>query len=168
MERDKTCCFSGHRPEKLPWGSNEYDPRCINLKKEMDQALETAYGQGYRHFVTGMALGCDLYFCEAVLSLRRRREGVTVEAAIPCEEQAARWRERDRNRYFTLVEKCDFETMVQHRYSPGCMQRRDRYMVDRSGLLIAAYDGMTLGGTMYTLTYAIRQGIQTEVLDIER
>lgn len=21
-----TCCFTGHRPSKLPWGSNEGDP----------------------------------------------------------------------------------------------------------------------------------------------
>ena len=30
------------------------------------------------------------------------------------------------------------------------MLRRNRYMVDRSSLLIAAFDG-TLGGTMYTV-----------------
>ena len=115
-----------------------------------------------------MARGCDLYFCEAVLELRSRRPGITLEAAIPCEEQAARWRERDRSRYFRLMEQCDFETMVQHRYTSGCMQRRDRYMVDHAGLLIAAYDGMTLGGTMYTQTYAMRQGLETLILDIER
>ena len=103
-----------------------------------------------------------------VLELRSRRPGITLEAAIPCEEQAARWRERDRSRYFRLMEQCDFETMVQHRYTSGCMQRRDRYMVDHAGLLIAAYDGMTLGGTMYTLTYAMRQGLETLILDIER
>ena len=166
MKREDTCCFTGHRPDKLPWGSDEDDPRCRDLKDRLTAALEAAYEKGYRHFICGMALGCDFYFCEAALALREGRRGVTVEAAIPCEEQAARWRERDRRRYFSLVERCDFETMVQHRYSQGCMQRRDRYMVDRSGLLIAAYDGMTLGGTMYTLTYALRQGLETVILDI--
>ena len=168
MEREKTCCFTGHRPDKLPWGSNEAHPSCLDLKRQIAESLENAYEQGYRHFITGMALGCDLYFCEAVLNLRDRRQGVTLEAASPCEEQASRWRERDRSRYFALVEQCDFETLVQRQYTSGCMQRRDRYMVDRSRLLIAAYDGMTLGGTMYTLTYALRQGLLTEVLNIER
>ena len=68
-------------------------------------------------------------------------------------------------RYFTLVERCDCETMVQRHYDKGCMLRRNRYMVDRASLLIAVYDGM-LGGTMYTLTYAMRQGIDVEILDI--
>ena len=168
MKREQSCCFTGHRPDKLPWGENEADPRCLALKRRLEGELTQVYNRGYRHFICGMARGCDLYFCEAVLELRSRRPGITLEAAIPCEEQAARWRERDRSRYFRLMEQCDFETMVQHRYTSGCMQRRDRYMVDHAGLLIAAYDGMTLGGTMYTLTYAMRQGLETLILDIER
>lgn len=166
MKRETTCCFTGHRPNKLPWKDFEEDWRCRDLKRRMSGALSEAYGKGYRHFICGMALGCDLYFCEAALALREGCPDVTVEAAIPCEEQSARWRERDRNRYFSLVEQCNYESMVQRHYTPGCMQRRDRYMVDHSGMLIAAYDGMTLGGTMYTLAYAMRQGLETVILDI--
>lgn len=167
MKRETTCCFTGHRPDKLPWKDNESDPRCQSLKERIDGALEQAYERGYRHFICGMALGCDTYFCEAVLKLRARQKDITLEAALPCEEQAARWREGDRNRYFSLVAQCDYETMVQRHYSNGCMQRRDRYMADQSSLLIAAYDGMTLGGTMYTLTYAMRHGVEVQILDID-
>ena len=39
-------------------------------------------------------------------------------------------------------------------------------MVDRSARLIAVYSGM-LGGTMYTLTYAMRQGLETVILDVD-
>lgn len=165
MQRDVTCCFTGHRPDKLPWGADEGDPRCADLKNRIAAALEEAYEKGMRHFICGMALGADLYFCEAALDLRRRRPGVTVEAAIPCEEQAARWGERDRNRYFALVKDCDYETMVQHHYDRGCMLRRNRYMVDRSSMLIAAYDGL-LGGTMYTLAYAMKKGLEIVTLEL--
>ena len=112
-----------------------------------------------------MALGADFYFCEAALDLRERRSGVTVEAVLPCEEQAARWRERDRSRYFRLVRACDYETMVQRHYDKGCMLRRDRYMVDRSSMLIAVYAGV-LGGTMYTLSYAMKQELEIVTLDV--
>ena len=27
-EREHTCCFTGYREYKLPWGSDENDPRC--------------------------------------------------------------------------------------------------------------------------------------------
>ncbi len=164
MDRTKTCCFTGHRPEKLPWRRNESDPRCLALKERLDRALDAAYDQGMRHFLCGMALGADFYFCDAVLALRARRPGVTLEAVIPCEEQASRWQEADRERYFSLVEQCDYETMVQRHYDRGCMLRRNRHMVDRSAMLIAVYDGM-LGGTMYTLTYAMKHQLDVVILD---
>ena len=103
MDREHTCCFTGHRPEKLPWGYDERDPRCLALKARLDRAVEEAWEKGMRHFICGMAQGADFYFCEAALALRARRPGVTVEAAIPCEEQASRWPEADRERYFRLV-----------------------------------------------------------------
>lgn len=165
LKRDITCCFTGHRPDKLPWGENESDERCFDLKVRIAAALEDAYQKGFRHFICGMALGCDVYFCEAVFALRAACGDVTVEAAIPCEEQAARWSERERDRYFAMVKACDYETMVQHHYDKGCMLRRNRYMVDRSSMLIAAYDGM-LGGTMYTLSYAMKKGLEVVTLEI--
>lgn len=165
MERETTCCFSGHRPGKLPWGENESDPRCLVLKDSIRKALENAYNSGYRHFICGMAQGCDFYFCEAVQSLRDDRPGVTLEAAIPCETQADKWSPADKERYRRLVGLCDFETMVQHTYDRGCMLRRNRYMVDHSSLLIAAYDGSG-GGTLYTATYAMKHGVDVEIIDL--
>ena len=82
-------------------------------------------------------------------------------------EHCAAWpqelKEAERRRYRRLVEQCDMETMVSDAYSPACMQRRDRYMVDHSMLLIAAFDG-TAGGTRYTVEYALRRGI--EIFDV--
>ena len=51
---------------------------------------------------------------------------------------------------------------MQEEYSPGCMQRRNRYLVDHAALLIAVHDG--LPGTQKTIAYAMRRGI--EVLDM--
>ena len=152
--RQISCCFTGHRPEKLPWLYNERDPRCLSLKQRIAHAAEAAYEEGYRHFLCGMALGCDLYFCETVLALRQHHPDITVEAAIPCPTQAGAWALDQRERYETLVRSCDFETLVSAKYTPYCMQRRDRYMVDHASLLIAAFDG-TPGGTQYTMQYAM-------------
>ena len=163
--RQESCCFTGHRPTKLPWRYDESDSRCAALKRRMMDAVELAYEQGYRHFICGMAMGCDLYFCECVLALRQRCPEVTIEAAIPCPTQADAWPEAQRARYRALVEACDFETMVSARYTSSCMQRRDRYMVDHASLLIAAFDG-SAGGTRYTMEYAMRRGISVVDLPI--
>ncbi|MEG1657954.1 MAG: SLOG family protein [Oscillibacter sp.] len=163
--KQSACCFTGHRPTKLPWKQDEQDPRCLALKRRMLDAVEAAYEEGYRHFLCGMAQGCDLYFCECVLHLRENCPEVTLEAALPCPSQAARWPEDQQARYRRLVSACDFETMVSETYSASCMQRRDRYMVDHASLLIAAFDG-TAGGTRYTMEYAMRRGLDMVDLPI--
>lgn len=157
--REKTCCFSGHRPERLPWGATEGTPRCAALKTRLRLAVEQAYDRGMRHFICGMARGCDFYFAEAVLALRRERPDITLEAAIPCSTQARNWPEADQRRYRALLANCDLETLIQDRYTQGCMQRRNRYMVDHSALLIAVYDGSPTGGTFGTIHYALQRKV---------
>ena len=167
MEREKTCCFTGHRPDKLPWGKHEDDPRCLRAKEALLLALERAYGAGYRHFMCGMAQGGDLYFAQAVLDLRGKHPEVTLEGVRPCENQADSWPAGEKARYWTILDQCNYETLVQHHYDRYCMMRRNRYMVDRSARLIALYNGEPKGGTAQTLAYALRKKLETDILDPE-
>ncbi len=163
--RPISCAFTGHRPEKLPWGENEYDLRCLSLKERLHNVLERAYSEGYRHFICGMARGCDTYFCEEALALRVRHQDVTVEAAIPCLTQSSAWSEEDRERYQDLLSRCDYETVVQEHYTPGCMHRRNQYMVNHASLLIAVHDGSP-GGTRSTIEYGFRQKLDVVILPV--
>lgn len=156
--RQSACSFTGHRPAKLPWGNDEQDPRCLALKRRIRDVVESAIAEGMEHFICGMADGCDLYFAEIVLALKEQYPHITLEAAIPCPTQADAWPEAQRMRYRALLARCDYETLVQQNYTPNCMQRRNRYMVDHSSLLIAAHSGLP-GGTRYTIAYAMRSGI---------
>ena len=163
--RQMSVCFSGYRPEKLPWGEDESDPRCAALKRRLYDAAESACAQGYRHFICGMAQGCDLYFAEAVLALRDIHRDLGLEAAIPCPTQADRWAALSRERYEHILSCCDRQTFIQQTYTPGCMQRRNEYMVDNSALLLACFAGIP-SGTMNTLLYAQRKGIESIIIDI--
>lgn len=162
-KRECSCAFTGHRMEKLPWGANEQDERCLELKERLAAAVEVAYEEGKRHFLCGMATGCDMYFCEAVMELRQAHEDVTLEAVIPCETQSDSWSAPLRKRYFRLASECDYQTIVQKEFTPDCMMRRNRYMVDNASLLIACYNGRA-GGTQSTMLYAIRQKV--EIIEI--
>ncbi len=82
---------------------------------------------------------------------------------MPFEEQANTWGEFWREKYFTLLEHCDDVITLQPRYTPGCYQRRNRYMVDRSSLLICYYDGKT-GGTQSTVAYAEKLGLEVKMV----
>ena len=140
--------FTGHRPEKLPWGSDESDPRCIALKRQLREAVLTAAGEGYDVFLCGMARGCDLYFAEAVLTL-----GYRLEAYLPCPSQSDRWSGADRARQTELLLRCAAVYMVEDRYSPGCMLRRNKRMVDDCDGLLTVFDGSP-GGTGAAIDYA--------------
>lgn len=163
-DESRTCCFTGHRPDKLPWGLDEQDPRCTTLKHSLGRELELLYRRGFRHFISGMAMGCDLYFAEAALALRERCHGVTVEGAVPCPTQAQKWPETLRRRWRAILDTCDLETVVQQNYDRWCMLRRDRYIVDRSAAVLAVFDGAP-GGTQYTLNYAMDKKREILLLD---
>ena len=164
--RQMTVCFSGYRPEKLPWGSDESDPRCALLKQRLRRAVCDACADGYRHFICGMARGADTYCAELVLALRQQYTDITLEAAIPCPSQSDAWLPEEQARWRSMVERCDFETVVQDHYGPGCMQRRNRYMVDHAARLIAVFDGQE-GGTRRTVEYALRCGLEVVYVGVE-
>ena len=165
-ERATSCCFTGHRPSHLPWGSNELDPRCRALKQELSYRLKGIYDAGYRHFICGMALGCDMYFAEAVLKMRKEHPDVSLEAAIPCGGQPERWSKAQRERYNRLIDQCDKVQVLQIAYTPDCMMKRNRYMVDHASLLLACSRSLP-GGTMNTMLYALRQGVRVVTVDID-
>lgn len=165
MDKTKTCCFSGHRPNKLPWGGNENDARCLALKAELAARLDGLYEAGYSTFICGMAIGCDMYFAEAVLELRKKHPEVRLEAAVPCGTQPDRWARPLRQRYNELLNASNKVTLLSVNYTPDCMMRRNKYMVDSSSLLLCCYNGRP-GGTMSTILYAERSGLDVIIIDI--
>ena len=164
-EKEFTCCFTGHRPVRLPWGTNENDPRCASLKEQLASTLDGIYESGYRHYICGMAIGCDTYFAEAVLNLKALHPDITLEAAVPCDNQSERWNRIQKQRYDSLIQRCDCVTYVSHAYTPGCMMKRNEYMIDSSSLLLACFNGRS-SGTMNTILYAERSGVKTIILEL--
>lgn len=162
----QSCCFTGHRPSKLPWGYREEDLRCLDLKMDIVQELVRLYERGYRHFLCGMAEGCDMYFAESVLLLREVHNDVSLEAAVPFRAQAESWTVGQKERYRRLLEHCDEVNVLQEKYSPGCMMARNRFMVNRSSLLLACYNGEA-GGTRSTILYAREQKLEIVTIPIE-
>ena len=144
----KKCAFTGHRPQSLPFGFNETDERCIALKQVLrNEIINLIENKG----------GVDMYAAEIVLGLKASYPGITLESAIPCENQAAKWTEEQRDRYYDIASKCDKETMIQRQYTADCMHKRNRYMVDQADFVIAVWDGRP-SGTGKTVQYAQRQG----------
>lgn len=158
MEECFTVSFTGHRPQKLPWGYNESDDRCLRFVKDMKNILQTAILHQYCHFITGMALGIDMICAEIVLELKKKNKNVTLCCAIPCMNQEKLWNKVQQKRYHHILKKADSIVYITNEeYTAGCMQKRNEYMIDRSDVVIGVWDG-TKSGTGNTLQYAKKKG----------
>jgi len=159
-----TACFTGHRPHKLPWGSDESDSRCRLVRLRLMGAVFSAYEAGCTRFISGMAQGIDLIAAEAVLELMQSCP-VTLECALPYPGQAERWPHEYRLRHRAILQAASAVTAVSPEYSPGCMERRNRYMIENSRRLIAVYNGEP-GGTANAIRYAQKLGLDVHIIDL--
>lgn len=168
-----TCCFIGSRPQNLSYQFQEQHPSCVLLKELLKKEIELIITEkGITHFITGMALGVDQWAAEIVLEMKKSYPFATLESAIPYEEQAAKWTTDQRERYYAIARQCDTETMMQGVYTKDCMQKRNRYMVDSSQIVIAVWNGRP-GNAGSTVKYAKAYNreivyINPETLQVEK
>ena len=113
--KQRTCCFTGHRSQSLPFRSDETDERCVELRSKLKAEIERLITEdNVTHFISGMALGVDQICAELVLELKKQYPRITLECAIPCEEQAVTWSEPQRDRYFGIVERFAYNVCISH------------------------------------------------------
>lgn len=146
-----SCCFTGHRvisPENS-----------VQVMKELSQVLQQCYDDGYRIFYAGGALGFDTLAEKAVIEFREDHPDVKLIIVIPCENQANNWKRSDKAEYMQLIDKADEVICLSKFYYNGCMQVRNRHMVNNSSLCVA-YLTKNGGGSAYTVDYARKCGLQ--------
>lgn len=157
--KQKVCCFSGYRPEKMPddmWeGSAAFAEMQARLRQEILRAAEL----GYTAFLSGMSRGFDLWAAEEVLALNEQY-GLELElwAAIAFHGMETYWEPEWQERYTDVLLRSRYTFSVCDTYRPGCYSERDSFLVERSSRVICFYDGVP-GGTEYTVNLARRNGL---------
>ena len=153
-----TVCFTGHRPNGLPCGYSEEHPACIKIKTQLHRMIVGLIEKkNVTHFIAGAALGVDMWAMEIVLELREQNPSISLEAAVPCRSQAAKWNAKSKERYEHLLSLCDKVTIVQEHYTTNCMMKRNEYMVNNSDYVVAVWNGKP-SGTGNTIKYAVQHG----------
>lgn len=138
------CGVTAHRD--IPDDNIEY------IKNELRKVIQKTLDKNYRHYISGFANGGDLIFIETVLEFKERYPGIRIEAAIPYRERL-----KSKNKQFqNLIMKCDYIEICSEEYSKQCYSRRNDYILERSDLVIAIYDGRPKGGTYNTIQKAIK------------
>lgn len=161
----KTCCFTGHRPQSLPWGFNEQDDRCLKMKEKLRTQIINAINKGYNIFICGMALGFDIICTEQVLELKKQYTQIKIIGALPCKTQAKFWSKKDKLRYKSVLTKLDsIRCIYNHFIGNVCYLERNKYMINNSSLVIALFNGQD-GGTKNTINYAKKQKIDIVIIE---
>lgn len=147
--KERSVCFTGHRHIAAE------DRR--ELSALLDEKLAALYRQGYRYFYCGGALGFDTLAAEAVVRLKETAPEAQLIMALPCPDQSKNWPPADTACYERLLYLADRIQVTSSFYFDGCMQVRNRFMVDHSALCVC-YLVYMRGGTMSTVKYALDQG----------
>lgn len=147
------CCVTGHRSQGFPFARNESNALYAFYIYKLYNEIQNLIFNGYRSFITGMAEGADIDFAKAVLYYRDTMD-ITLEAAVPypiayTERKSEYIEERN-----CILSACDKKTVISEYYFRGCMQKRNRYMVDKADIVLAIWNGRCAGGTWNTIKYA--------------
>jgi len=152
---DENCCFTGLRPQKLNFKENSEKYNIIISKCEK-YIIQLIKRYNVTNFISGMALGWDSWCAEKVLKLKHTYPNISLECAIPCLNQDKYWSELDKHRYAEILSKADNILQLQEKYTPDCMLKRNRYMVDKCLYVLALWDKQN-GGTTNTIKYALEK-----------
>ena len=146
------CCFSGHRPEKLDEPEEE-------VKQWLEQQIDQAIADGYRTFISGCAMGVDIWAGQIVLQKKAKDPEIHLIAATPWPRFAARWNEDWQRQYNDLLNSADLVVNVCDHYHNGVFQQRNVWMVDHSNRVIAYFNGSP-AGTRNTIEYAEKKHVE--------
>lgn len=151
--REKTVCFTGHR--KIPLEKKD------EITRRLKETLIQLINRGYLYFGTGGALGFDTMAAQAVLSLKEEYPLIKLILVLPCKSQAISWSTEDKEVYMEIIRKADKVVYTSQEYFRGCMQKRNRHLVDYSSVCVC-YLTQDTGGSAYTVRYAISKGLSIE------
>ena len=115
-EKDKRlhrCCFTGHRPEKLNASEEK-------VKQWLEEQIDQAIADGYVTFISGCAMGVDIWAGEIVLKKKEQNPAIHLIAATPWPGFARRWNDNWKAQYDILLQRADLSVNVCDHYHQGC------------------------------------------------
>jgi uncharacterized phage-like protein YoqJ len=147
MEQQDLCCaIIGQPPMRFPWGFDEEDCGCQELKLALAQKIMELRQQGVTRFAVVADCGVGLYAGECINALRLHDTELMLFVVTPHEEQATKWTPDLRNRYFKLLEDCTLMELASHRWTPECEYDAYRKIIDYADMVLAVYDPATARG----------------------
>ncbi|HHZ01436.1 MAG TPA: DUF1273 domain-containing protein [Tissierellia bacterium] len=129
----RTCCFIDCYRGSLPVKIN-YEYKLIEIIKNLITNLYVT------HFISGMEIGFEQLIAEIVVKLKGKHPNITLEGVLPYEDFTIEWNEDQRDKYYSLMEKIDKETLLQYHYTKDSIKNRNSYMINKSKYVVLLYN----------------------------
>ena len=150
--RQHSCCFTGHRI----LSTEERAAIDENLRPLLRDLIEN---EGISCFLAGGALGFDTIAALTVLELKEDFPHIRLKLILPCADQDSKWRPSQRKLYRDIIARADYVEYIAAAYLPGCMQARNRALVEQSSVCVCALRHQAQNsGTEFTVSLAEAQG----------
>ena len=151
----KKCAFTGHRDVRAA--------HLAALPGVLARAIEYAYSEGCREFLSGGALGFDTYAAREVIRFRMSHPDVRLIMLLPCRDQDKMWTERQRSSYSYVLSLADELIYVGDDYSSACMRARNVRLAEECDILIAYLSRWASGAGQ---TVRLAEGLGKKVYNI--
>lgn len=170
--RQKACCFTGHRNKDLPFGGNRDKQGMKCLVSSIQLYIEQAIRDGYDTFISGMAEGVDLICAEIVHNLiSRNGMKLNLICAVPYKGHGNKELSSpvDKYIYSMIIQDCTKVIYTSEAKIRSCYKVRNQFMVDNSSRIIGVFkDKVTGSGTLQTINLAKKAGLQMEIIYLDR
>ena len=151
---EKSCCFTGYRPEKFNFPFNTSSQQYVQLVGRLLSGVVKKINLGCTTFYTGMARGFDILAAEQVAAIKLRRPEIKLVAVVPFNNMQLSFSPEWRERFDRVLSECDEVVILNEKYEKWVYQQRNEYMVDCCRHVICYFDG-SKGGTANTVKYAL-------------
>jgi len=147
INRAKTLAVTGHRMLSANFNKDK-------LKSVLEKFIE----RDFDTFLIGMALGFDTVCFQTLEKLKEKYPSIKIIACIPCLCQACKFNKAQKEEYDRMLSVADEKIILSTEYTPACMMKRNKFMVDNACALLA-YLIRDYGGTANTVKYAEKMNI---------
>ena len=136
----KTCAIIGCSPICFPWGFDEEDEGCAELKLILINQISRLRGEGCTRFAVSMDCGVGLYVAEILHGLKGSDDALETICYVPYEEQATKWTPELRDRYFNALAVCTEVVNAAYEKTVGCEFKAYIDAMNEADAVIAVYD----------------------------
>ncbi|MFR9537849.1 MAG: SLOG family protein [Rikenellaceae bacterium] len=138
------CAVLGPNPMSFPWGYDEDDEDCYDLKQALKKEIMCLTTGGIENFWIACDPGVGLWCGEFINTIQKEFWfDISLHCYVPYEEHANKWHQNLRERYYSMLMSADSEHNDSGRKTPSARLDAYKAIIDKADVLLVVHDDST-------------------------